>query len=267
MTLSFYLDDEHVPGTYDTRVGNDVLLHIFRDDRLVSTLDIPYAEIQSGKEYTIRKTAGMDGNLELVAWAVPPSKTTAYIPSCAIGGRLEDHYLSMEWFTRAMVLNNPRLCDIYLGRISSTEPVDKHTTHKVAMIHAGCRITVNITDERGALDAASRACANGTMSRMNMSKEGFGTDALVYIDLDCPTGNALNYTTGQFSVLPSPEGQELSIGILNTNGSLTTLTVPQDNMPRGAQAGDFIVFDYILGQTTFALTINGFRQVLSSVDM
>lgn len=265
MTLSFYLDDDHVPGTYDTRIGNGVRLHFFKDERLVSSLEIPYAEIQAGKEYTIRKTEDMSGDLDLVAWAVPVGKPLQYIPSAALGDRMEDHCLSMEPFARAAEYHNPKLCDIYLGRVSTGEAVDEPTSHRVAMIYAGCRITVNVTDEREVLDDNSEICVNGTMSRMNMWKEGVGEEALVYVDLECSSAGSQDYSTEQFCVLPSPAGEELSVSIYNSNSKLVTLTVPRDNFPRGAQAGDLIIFDHTLGTNEFTLIVNGFRQIFYSV--
>ena len=135
------------------------------------------------------------------------------------------------------------------------------------MIHAGCRITVNVIDQRDALDDNPEICVHGTMSRMNMWKEGVGEKSLVYVDLKNSQDDNQNYSTKPFCVLPSPEGEELSVCIYNGSNKLATLTVPRDNFPRGAQAGDLIVFDYILGNSIFTLTVNGYRQIFSSVTM
>ncbi len=70
MHMSFEMEDEFLEGDYDSRVQNDVLLYIFKDDKLAYTHLIPYESIAGGAEYTVDKTRELTGDLKFVAWAV-----------------------------------------------------------------------------------------------------------------------------------------------------------------------------------------------------
>ena len=275
MTLSFYLQDNYVPGTYDTRIANDVQLYVFSNNKCVASTLIPYSAIQAGGKYTMQKTKEMDGQLDLVAWAVPNAgrvpgiRNIPAIPNYSINELLSNEDLSLSPSTSVVGDYQSAPMELYLGTDSFQEPLLTPSTHDIPVIHAACRVEVNITDN-GTLSghvANAFVRTSGGMTMMNTQKTGLGAPATVDAALTCPSGNGTDYTTGFFGILPSTAGQKVSVDVMNGNTKLVTLTVPTDNLPRGAEAGGLMIFEYTLGQTWFTVTINGnFRQNINIVS-
>lgn len=268
MLLSFHIDDPHEAGDFDTRVGNDVLLYIFRDGVCVSKIMVPYSEIAQGKSYAIRKTAQICGNLQIVAWAVPANGDMSVLPSWKIGDPLGSTDISLESLGRegyyAAVTNQ-----LYLGTFSTTEAVDEPTSHSIGMNYSYCRVEVRVTDPSGKiLDVPGGASVRvlGSMSAMNMQQQGTGKEAIVVIGLDNPDGDNIHYTTGRFGIYPSRAGETISIGIYAGDTLVATLTVPAENIPRGAESGGLLVFEYTLESDSFTLIVNGYRVNIYNVD-
>jgi len=264
MTLSFRLQDDYVPGSYDTRIGNDVQLYVFSNDKCVASRLIPYSAIQAGGKYTMQKSRDMDGQLELVAWAVPDAGTVPgigsvpAIPGCNIGDPPDRMNLRLS-LSRAAGDYQSAPTELYLGTDSFQEALLTTSSHEIEMIHAACRVQVNIIDNGslGGPAADPHVRVLGGMSEMNTRKDGLGVPATVEAALGCPSGDATNYTTGLFGILPSTGGQTVSVEVVNGSTLLATLTVPTDQLPRGAEAGGLLIFEYTLGQAHFTLTIDG----------
>jgi hypothetical protein len=47
---------------------------------------------------------------------------------------------------------------------------------------------------------------------------------------------------------------------------VATLNVPRENMPKGAEAGGLLVFEYTINSGNFTLTVNGYRVNIYNVD-
>ena len=261
MTLIFKLEDTHVGGDFDSRIGNDVLLYVFRDGKCIDSQTIPYEEIRDGK-YTFRKPDGMEGNLSLLAWSVSDSGDAAALPNWAVSDALDDLYIELP------SASSPMHCEMYNG---STEPfkeaIDQESSHTISMIHTACRVEVNVKANSAVITTDNpNVTITGSMTRMDMSLAGTGNAAVVKTSL-LPDSGVGEYATGRFGILPSSAGQTIAVNIYDDNEPLATLKVPRDNLPRGAEAGDLMIFDYQLGDTEFWLTVNGFRQKIVMIDM
>lgn len=268
MLLAFYLHDDYESGDYDSKVGNDVALYIFKDKKLSYSNIIPYSEIQGGKEYAIRKTPEIAGNLELIAWAVPLHGDNSLIPQYQIGD-LFDYQFMEHAAARAEERLAPICYDIHLGNVSSVEAINKPTSHLINMPYAPCRVEVRIHDASGEIDASQpdkppHVLVSGVMSQMNLHKQGVGNPAVVKVPLSSDDGET--YATGRFGVLPSSEGQTVSVQVIGNDNVMATLTVPENNLPKGAESGGLLIFEYALGETSFTITINDFTQKIEIVN-
>ena len=271
MRLVFYLSDIYEPSAnYDSKVGNDITLYIFKDKRLTYKNVIPYSEIEGGKEYVIRKTPDISGNLELIAWAVPKPRLVSGIPDYQIGYLFDDQLISYV-ATRAETHFVPLEYDIHLGSASAVEPIDAATTHSINMLYAPCRVEVRIRDIDDILEASTsgndmHVLTQGVMSQMNLRKQGVGSTAIVNAPLSCPSGDGENYTTGRFGVLPSAAGQTVSVKVMSNDKEVVTLTVPQGTLPKGAESGDLLIFEYTLGDPFFVITIADYTVKIEIVE-
>jgi len=273
MHLIFYLDDNYEPHTYDTKVANDVTLYIFKDNRLTYSNIIPYSEIAGGKEYVLRKTPEISGNIELIAWAVPPHRDLAFIPEYRFGDLFDDLFKRMEvdLSTRAETRYKPLFYDIHMGNATSVEAIDEPTRHMINMLYAPCRVEVRLHDQLGAIDVSQPdkppyVLVHGVMSQMNLRKQGTGEPAVVNVPLICSDVDDERYHTGRFGVLPSSEGQIVSVQIISLDNVVTTLTVPTNTLPKGAYSGGLLIFDYTIGETYFYIEIDGWTIRIQIVE-
>lgn len=269
MRLRFVLDDEFVPGgNYDSRIGNSVSLYIFKDKVLTFSRVIPYEEIKEGREYVIRKTEATSGNLDMVAWAVPAGGNNALIPVYAMGDKFEQQTVRLEAMTRAD-LYKPILGDRFLSTVEAVEKIDRPSSHTFQMQYGMCRIRVNIIDETGVFarpGAAPCVLLDGVMSQMNLQKKGVGPEATVETALSCESGDNINFSTGDFGVLPSADWQTVSVRIVCAGEVVATLTVPKENLPTGAKAGAYLIFEYRIDASEFLVTIDDFTHKIVIID-
>jgi hypothetical protein len=269
MLISFFIDDPYEAGDFDTRIGNDVLLYIFRDSVCVEKMVIPYSEIKQGKSSAIRKTDNISGNLQMVAWAVPASGDTSVLPSWQLGDLLSSMEISMKSLGSAgyyaAVANQ-----LHLGTFSSNEKVDEPSSHSIGMNYSYCRVEVHVTDPSGSVlnvPGGSIIHVLGNMSKMNMQLQGTGKKAIVVAGLENPDNGGIHYTTGRFGIYPSADGETISIEIYAGNVRMATLTVPRENIPTGAESGGLLIFEYTLESDSFTLIINGdYRINIYNVD-
>jgi len=271
MRLMFYFDDSYESGNFDSNIGSDVALYIFKDKRLTYSNVIPYGEIQGGKEFAIRKTPEIAGNLELVAWAVPPHKEElGFIPKYQIGDSFDDLFIK-HIATRSEELYAPLYYNIHLGSVSSVEAIDKPTTHMINMPYAPCRVEVRIRDQIGTIDASHQphVLVRGVMSQMNLRKQGVGSPAVINVPLILDSEDEIEgktYVTERFGVLPSSQGQTVSVQIISNDNEIVTLTAPENSLSKGAESGGLLIFEYVLGETSFTIIINDFIQKIEIVD-
>lgn len=269
MYLTFSVDDPYEPDTYDSRLGSDVMLYVFKDKRVVSGTLIPYEKISGGKEYVIRKDPDHSGNIDLLAWAVPADKEQALIPKLSPGDNLDDIYRELNPVTRAQTECHPSECFLHMARITTTEIIDQPTKHNLGLNYSDCRMEVKVTDYNNILAQPGRnpeIYIYGTMSKMNMDKKGVGTPALLRKQLNCPANDNVIYHTGRFGVLPPEEGKSVSVNISDGNNTLQTLTVSDSALLDRVVSGGLIILEYTLGAPEFTIIAGGFRQNIVIID-
>jgi hypothetical protein len=268
MELSFRIDDLYEGGNFDERVGNDVLLYIFKDNVCVERIIVPYNEIAQGKRYVIRKSEQISGNLQMVAWAVPGGRNANELPSWQIGAPLGSTDISLETLGNtgyySAVSNR-----LYLGTLSVNEKLSEPTSHSIGMNYSYCRVEVHVTEPTGSiLNVPEGASIHvlGSKAGMNMQLHGTGSNAIVVTKLDNPEKDGVRFTTGRFGIFPSAEGETISVEIFAGDARLATLNVPKENLPKGAEVGGLLVFEYTVNSGNFTLTVNGYRVNIYDVD-
>ncbi len=269
MALSFYLDDAYIPGTYDDRIANDVRLYIFKDDICINSILVPYYRISQGQLYRMTKSREMDGDIDLVAWAVPAGHSAGAIPVWNHGDALGQQYLYEERVPNYEQYYVSGPDELYRGRVAFVEPYTQASSHAIGMMYAACRVEIYVTDQGERLYPdlpLLHTRVNGVMSRMDMNLRGTGEPASVLKRLECPTDDRIHFNTTRFGVLPSSPGQTVSVDIRDGATDLATLTVPSNLLPRGAWAGGLMIFEYEMGDTYFTLEVNGWRQNVYDVD-
>jgi hypothetical protein len=268
MRISFHINDRYETGNFDERIGNDILLYIFRDSVCVAKRIVPYSDIAQGKSYVIQKTELISGNLQMVAWGVPGGRSANDLPSWQIGDSLSstDIFLEAIGNTGYYAAINNRL---HLGTLSVNEKVYEPTSYSIGMNYCYCRVEAHVTERSGSIlnvPGGARVHVLGSMSGMNMQLLGTGKDAIVTTSLDNPSNDKIHFTTGRFGIFPSAEGKTISIEIYAGNARVATLNVPRENMPKGAEAGGLLVFEYTINSDSFTLTVNGYRVNIYDVD-
>lgn len=267
LTVSFDLDDEYEEGNFDSRIGNDIVLYVFRDGKCLQRLTVPYDEVRGGKEYRFRKSLRMHGDLHIVAWTVSSEKgDSGSIPDWVENDQLE--YLRLEMPARTGASDcMPTANELYMGMETFYEKVDSSSARPISLQHVACRVEVNVSDATATLSsAASRIALYGSMTAMDMWKNGVGEEAVVHTQLRCPDGNGKDYTSGRFGILPSAQYQTIAVDIISGDAVIATLTVPRDRLPQGAVSGGLMIFDYSLGDNEFWITVDGYRQKIVIVD-
>ena len=286
------MDDEFLEGDYDSRIQNDVLLYIFKDDLFVYSRQIPYDSIARGVEYPIDKMREVTGDLKFVAWAVKRDVSDRFNggetltihderhPRYDFGSRFQDHLISMSPIDpdyengHYLPINNER----YIGVLDPTEEEDwdHNSYHKIKMRSAPGRIIVNITDKIDALGEGQEeayALVSGVMSQMSLDKEGLGTPVSVRAELEAAPASTraetgTTHTTGIFGVLPSSQGQRLSVDIMRGTEKLETMTVyTNDHLHEKIESGELLEFDYVLDTDEFTITVGSWTQKISIVDL
>jgi hypothetical protein len=281
MYVSFELEDESLPGDFDSRVGHDVLLYIFRDDILTYSHLIPYDSIANRAEYAIEKTPAITGNLKMVAWAVPDDIIDHHHNGEALnihnarhreydlGSRFDQHFLN------ASAIDDDHHAPIHHERYIGTpdligdEPMSRDSHVDIVMRPATGRIIVNITDPNnylGKTNGEPHVVVDGTMSQMNLSKQGVGEQVRVRTGIGetSPATRAAEgttHTTEIFGVMPSEPGRTLNVNIMNGTELVETLSVRTDERRHQAiESGELLEFDYVIGSGAFNLTIEGWTE-------
>jgi hypothetical protein len=268
MLVSFHIDDRHEAGDFDERIGNDVLLYIFKDSVCTAKMIVPYGEIAQGKKYAIRKTEQISGNLQMVAWAVPANGDATILPSWQIGAPLASTDIFLDPVGN-MGHFAPVNKELYIGTLSVVENIKESTSHSIGMNYSYCRVEVHVKDPSGSLLSVPQGASIrvlGSMSGMSMQLQGTGKNAIVATGLKNPESDKIHFTTGRFGVYPSAKDNTISIEIYAGDTRLVTLNVPRENLPKGAEAGGLLIFEYTINSGSFTLSINGYRVNIYNVD-
>ena len=282
MYVSFEMNDPYLEGDFDSRIGSDVLLYIFRNDTLTYTKTIPYDSIAEGTEYAILKTPQILGDITLVAWAVPETRNVAIHetgdhPEYVLGSSFDEQFLKhTQTDSRGPgVYYTPQPHERYLGTMKVTEYEGRTSNHRIEMLPAPGRIIVNLTDPGNLLSSTpgeSYVVVDGVLSQMGLDKKGSGDPILVRSDLfEDPASRAAAdrfHTTDVFGVLPSEPGKSVSVQIMNGTQILQTLRVySDDNLHQIIESGELLEFDYEVGSSEFSISVNGFTQKIIVEEM
>jgi hypothetical protein len=291
--LSFAMEDEFLEGDYDSRIQNDVLIYIFKDDKVVYSETIPYEKVAGGTRYAIRKTPEMLGDTKLVAWAVKRDEThvgsaeTLTVhhsdrhPEYSMDDDYNDLYLTHSTLASRSPGGEtqyaPHHHERYLGTHDplNDEVWDSHSRYDMILHPAPGRVVVNVKDSGGMLGSQAHVVVDGGMSHMKLGdpdqgragRDGYGQKTHVRSDIGPISGatraaEGMTHTTDVIGVLPSLENSSLSVHIMNGDQLVKTLTISTENTQGNFTAlhsGDYIVFDYDLQSAEVAITINGFE--------
>ncbi len=299
MYVSFELEDKFLEGDYDSRVQNDILLYIFRNDLLAYAETIPYEKIAGGAEYAIPKTKEIIGDLKLVAWTVKRDAIDHFNggeplaihhhehhPEYDLGSRFQDHRLAVSPIeSSAHGHYSPSHHERYIGTLDPTEDErwDRHSHHDILMQPAPGRIMININDPGDYLNYIGQphVVVEGTMSQMTLGepkagragRHGAGDPVAVRAEIGrvSPETRAAGdptHTTGIFGLLPSQENASLKVHIMSGETTLKTYIIDAEHTEEhftALRSGDFIKFNiYDLQSAEVEITINGYT--IKNVD-
>ncbi|MDR0962482.1 MAG: FimB/Mfa2 family fimbrial subunit [Mediterranea sp.] len=265
LTLNFSIYDEYAAGDFDSRIGNDVLLTVFKDGAVVASSVIPHEYIHNGK-CTVKKPDGMDGNVELLVWGVPNytdgTAQTWYYDPLQQGVRFED--IQLEYSPTRAVSNLLSPSSFYYGTENAVADKSELTSAAVQLSSIMCRVEVRMHTTRQL--AVPSVKIQGTASKANLRGEGIGNDQIVAAPLQRQTGSQPFYGTGLINVMPSRKDQSVSVIIMDDNNNLTTLTTPRD-VPVAAISGGYILFDYYEESASVTITVNDYEMKGEIVTM
>ena len=291
MYVSFELEDEFLEGDYDSRIQNDVLLYIFKDDVLAYAETIPYEKIANGADYAIPKTKEIIGNLKMVAWTVKRDVSDHFNggipltihdqhrhPSYDFGSRFQNHYLTVSQIESSSHYA-PSHHERYIGTIDPIEDErwERNSHHDIFLQPAPGRIMIHVNDPGGYLSyhGEPNVVVEGTMSQMTLGeprdgrvgRRGVGNlvSARAVISQASPETRAAGnttHTTGIFGLLPSQEGATLMVHIRSGETILKTYEINAEHTENhftALRSGDLIEFKiYDLQSSEIEITINGY---------
>lgn len=267
LRVRFSLDDSYDPSDFDSRIGNSVSLSIFSDGAMSRYIPIAFADIENYSWYSTTKTGTGSVTVHYVAWTRPEGADTE-LPSYAVGDSFDGQYIELTPHASITGAYEPFPIDLYLGTVTSVENYSGDSSYSIGVAPCACRIDVRVSDPAGILGEMEESLAvrmSGTMTRMNLSKQGLGGEAEVYTGLYADGDGEYTYRTGTFGVLPSSSEQTLKVDIMNGMTVLYTLAVPRYGMPQGAESGGWIVFEYTIGSNQFTITVGDYTQKFYNV--
>jgi len=281
MLVSFKMEDKFLAGDYDSRVHNDVVLYIFKDDRMVRSLSIPYSSIAGGKYYPVAKTQEMSGNVTLVAWAVKSGETDTATgapltvhhdyqhPEYKAGDDYSSRYLAHSPLAGTEYYS-PQHHERYLGVLAASAETmaDENSRHDIIMAPAPGRVLVNIYDpldqlgryrEQGGTLGQEHMVVEGGMSNMRLGSPsqgrhghtGYGSAAAVYAALYQPeptrAAGPLIFSSGMVGVLPSANATSLTVRVsIMEREVVLKISSSDHSFFEPLRSGDVIQFDYEL---------------------
>jgi hypothetical protein len=260
LTLTFNIEDQYASDNFDSRIGNDILLTAFRGGAAVWSEVIPYDRIHNG-ECTIKKPDGLDGNVTFVAWAAPKASATPAIYTPVSAGTSFDNFFFEQ--TAGNVAGGLAVPgDFHFGTDTVTVKTDEPTATSIALTPVTCKVEVRVhSDEALDNDPVTQlptAVINGTAPRANLEGRGSGTPQAV-IAAFLPPSSSL-YTTNIVPVMPSPDGQSVSVTILDGTETIAVLSAPVNLATRvAAQSGGYILFDYVVNTGSFTITVEDWQ--------
>ncbi|MDR0977335.1 MAG: FimB/Mfa2 family fimbrial subunit [Prevotellaceae bacterium] len=254
LTLTFNIEDQYASDNFDSRIGNDILLTAFRGGGAVWSEVIPYERIHNG-ECTIKKPDGLDGNVTFVAWAAPKSSATPAIYTPLPSGTSFDNFFFEQ--TAGSVAGGLAVPETFhFGTDSVAISADEPTNTSISLKPVTCRVEVRVHSEK-APDQTPTAVINGTASRANLEGKGSGGDKAVVAAFLNPSSSL--YTTNIVPVMPSPDGQSVSVTILDGTETVATLSAPASVTRVAAQSGGYILFDYTVNTASVTITVEDWQ--------
>ena len=144
--ISVIFTHRGVPADFHTKIGNDVLLHVYEDGVMKQAPKlIGYEQLQSGEPYYIGKksTAKMD----IVAWAIPRSGDGRLMSQMSENTGYADAYFQLPAATKDNTNYGYGNSELFLGKVNLDEAESSASSvHYVPMTNTMCHVTVKITD-------------------------------------------------------------------------------------------------------------------------
>lgn len=268
---TLYLTFQHNKSTeeFDAKIGNDVQVYVYKNDKLHHSVKVPYSDIQGGKEVPIKKS--FTGQLSIAAWAVPNGGGDVG----AIPVFEKDSKFSASTIKHAdITTNNSSLCspvpDLYLGTLKEQDEFIMEDSHyKIDMGNTICRVEV-IVEPIGLIDSylvngAPSIRVGGSSRGATLDLEPSGDEVLVYSELRENNSEDI-YSTGVFGMMPSykdsdkfPEGKPISItGFAGDTQMFTIEDTDQYSRP-----GDKVKI--VITGPTAQIYVNGWRVKTTNV--
>jgi hypothetical protein len=262
MTLKFSVHDEYledslgVSGDFDSRIGNDILLTAFQGGKVVSSSVIPYESIHNG-ECTVKKPDGAaDGEMTLVAWGIPKTATGDCYQPLAIGTAFDSYYIEQGTTIAEASDHVTGTHDFHEGSTVVTN-AGGELNSEIVLNAIDCKIRVIvdgfIPQSIPPVDPIAEIV--GTAVHSTLAGLGTGGDAVRTVTLHAIPTTADEYSTDAVSVMPSKDGQSVSVRLFDGNAPIVVLSSTRAESVV-AQPGDYIVFHYNMETASVDIKVN-----------
>ena len=216
--ISVIFTHRGVPADFHTKIGNDVLLHVYEDGLLKQAPKlIGYEELQSGEPYYIGKktTAKMD----IVAWAVPRGGDSRLMSQSSDHTGYADAYFELPVVSRNNTVCDYGKSELFLGKVNLDGSASGElSVHNVPMTNTMCHVTVKIIDpENYSAQYKEQPVAEveGSSSRFTVHTVApSGNPALVRSAMTVQDGML---ATNRMGILPSSLDENNNAGRLKIN--------------------------------------------------
>lgn len=249
LSLIFELDDPYSAGNFDSDIGNDIELQLFRNDLYSDRITIPYSQIRNGRPYTFQKKCS--DRVRIAAYALPAGQS-ATIPSPGTGDSFYDQYIRMEQPVRTAAYA-PYGGTLYLGTTTIEGGSRSNNRYRVAMSPCFAKVIVLVVNAETFVADPSRTLGigiEGTAATMRIHDRS--TSSAIEVRTVLKVENEV-FTTGQMRILASETpGQNLKVNLYNDDDLLMYVLTEHE-----AVAGKEIIIKINPGDLTAEITIDG----------
>lgn len=210
--LVFVLNSPYSTGDFDSDIGNDVHLHVFKGNTFYSSHTVPYDQIKGGKPYQFKKE--FDEEMIISAYAIPAEQS----------GKLPDMEFSNDWYGQVIQMETLSLSTykpckgaLYQGQLITNERKSEQSLHRIELSPCFAMVTVMIMNA-DSFSETYEVGIEGTAGLMRIHDKSVSSPAEVRSGVTAKDGT---YTTGTMYLLPSaPSGQCIRVNIYSNNNLL-----------------------------------------------
>lgn len=257
INLTFHHDNS--TEGFDEMIGNDVHVHLYKDDSLCRTFRVPYADIRGGRKFRIRKT--FDGGFTIAAWAVPKDGNENMIPLAGEHPYFSTATIGHKNMARSETLHCSSLDDLFLGVVkenSNDTPPDAH--YAVSMKNTLCKVSVFVDPvlfEESSVQGDPNIHIRGTAQGETLEMESHGEEVCVRTTLDQKTSDGM-ITANAVGVMPAYNNQYVSVTA--KSGDVAVFSVET-----GELSGPGKEITILVKGLTAEIKVNGWRVKTTSV--